>query len=273
MPDIGRWGVVDPLAEMYNSMSTYHMSGNNPIFYVDSNGMNYHDYLLNQDGSIELIRNTQDKSDTLYATDKSGNVDKSKSVTVAKSKASDGSIISQLKSPQNSYLASFRTAKEGDVSVGYTNNVNDAVKVFNFLNANTERGTEFGLLLYQSGGSDENYLIATDHAINTMSKSYNFALDKYIKDPISLIAFYHNHDGTTYPDKVTNQWEYDQNTRRTLYKEVLKTTNFLPRYITIHENFGGKMIEINRNGHTWLNTKFTPAGVKSINKIHYDNVK
>ena len=38
---LGRWFVPDPMAESYYSQSTYHFSGNNPILYIDKNGMNY----------------------------------------------------------------------------------------------------------------------------------------------------------------------------------------------------------------------------------------
>ena len=40
-PQIGRWHVQDPLAENYFTQSTYHFSGNNPINFLDLNGMNY----------------------------------------------------------------------------------------------------------------------------------------------------------------------------------------------------------------------------------------
>ena len=43
-PEIGRWQVIDPMAERYHSFSTYHFSGNNPVRFVDSNGMDYYDY-------------------------------------------------------------------------------------------------------------------------------------------------------------------------------------------------------------------------------------
>ena len=39
MPDIGRWGVVDPLAEMYNPFTPYAYVANNPINYYDPDGM------------------------------------------------------------------------------------------------------------------------------------------------------------------------------------------------------------------------------------------
>lgn len=39
MPDIGRWGVVDPLAELQFKYSPYSYVYNNPIFYNDPTGM------------------------------------------------------------------------------------------------------------------------------------------------------------------------------------------------------------------------------------------
>ncbi|MGD1318728.1 DUF6443 domain-containing protein [Chryseobacterium sp. 2R14A] len=39
MPDLGRWGVTDPLAEAYSSFSPYAYVANNPINYYDPDGM------------------------------------------------------------------------------------------------------------------------------------------------------------------------------------------------------------------------------------------
>lgn len=44
MPEIGRWGVVDPLAENSISMTPYHYAGNSPIAFYDPNGLDWFYY-------------------------------------------------------------------------------------------------------------------------------------------------------------------------------------------------------------------------------------
>ncbi len=72
-PMLGRWQSVDPMAEKYNSYSPYHFSGNNPLKFLDLNGMNYDDYTANQNGTIDY-KKTDDKFDRFFIENKVGSI-------------------------------------------------------------------------------------------------------------------------------------------------------------------------------------------------------
>ena len=105
-PALGRWMNIDPKAETSRRFSPYTYCYNNPLRFIDPDGMQGEDiYKLDKGGNISFVKATDDDHDTLYAvnntkpysTDNSGDIDYSKSIDVEKG------VLNNIEQATNSY--------------------------------------------------------------------------------------------------------------------------------------------------------------------------
>lgn len=210
---MSRWLSIDPLAADFPEWSPYVYTLNNPIIFIDPDGKSPKppdDYRLKQNGTVELIRKTDDATDKLFAYHLDGEP--------------TGAYLEVNKGILQTYAENEKTGTGPEGSKFSSVEINDnetATKVFEFMAENTI--VEFSHVKFDDKGN----AISTSHMSGSEGGGGQIAYDKAVSgSQVKEKIHSHPTDGEPSPADKSNAgyWKSfpGQNVTLKIYKVMTK---------------------------------------------------
>ncbi len=180
-PQIGRWLSVDPLAHNYPSLSPYNYVANNPLIFIDPDGMGIYDMKGKQINASKAFGLIVDGIKSLYA----DNFKESYRNFVQKYEIGDmfEAGWSRISTPMGRGIISFDQEVIGDLeSVEVNTLVPDEMDKINFSPA-TEGSENIAMRVYNLRGDQLIKIVGSKNQIN------KFLKQKFGKDQISGVKY------------------------------------------------------------------------------------
>ncbi len=199
---LGRWLGMDKMAESYINITPYNMCGNNPLRYLDANGMNFGDYYtssgywifndgIDDDKAYVITGKTITKDEINYAVFEELNISNSELVRLAATSYGEGSLANNYKEMAGISSVIVRQANARNVSLlnllssssTYAYAASDGNKRFKKLSdaSASDRNGNNGMRLAMKG------------AINAATGGTDYSNGAYFWDGADISTNYDNH--------------------------------------------------------------------------------
>ena len=204
---LGRWHVVDPLAEKYYSSSPFVYCNNNPIKYVDPNGMFYDGYTMDENGYMERVNDEgENEYDVIYSKSKySSETIKDYDTSGNKTGIKISKGVIDKKAGQNKNFGIRIVSPEVDSENNPTGKVTttniyvakddtESLALMNFFDKNTN--VEWSNTLLKNSSNQPLSLLLTSHEMNIVRLN-GYVINKYIRKGYNVIRADHIHPNDT----------------------------------------------------------------------------